>query len=143
MTPAEAIRNFRMALLAVIPYVEKAQIPWRGPHNYDEWDVICTSMYGSLVIEVLRWPLPEASQAGFAMPAYDLLLEDYRGLHVLEVHSDTLGPGRHIFHSLGTVSEVLDVVETRRLSEGAVPLEGALTNCPFETARFELRLVSQ
>jgi hypothetical protein len=46
----EVVRIFREGLLALIPVVEKAKMPWADPHAYDDWDVIAQGLYEGIVI---------------------------------------------------------------------------------------------
>jgi hypothetical protein len=47
---AETVRVAQGALRALVPIVEKAQMPWREPNNYDDWDLIASAMLRSIVI---------------------------------------------------------------------------------------------
>lgn len=46
----EAVGIFREGLLALIPIVEKAKMPWADPYAYDDWDVIAQGLYEGIVI---------------------------------------------------------------------------------------------
>ena len=69
MTIASVLLNFRTALLAIVPAVERAGISWKRPDAYDEWDAIATTVFDKLVIEVLRWSLPEEERESFRGPS--------------------------------------------------------------------------
>jgi hypothetical protein len=140
MTVAEVMLNLRRALLAVVPTVEAVGIPWCRPDAYDEWDAIAASLYNALVVEVLRWSLPEPLRAGFKLPEYDLLVPSYAGLCTVEVLHSLLPDGRNVFHAFGTSSEPFDMVEVRMVSSGGNPYGQELATCPVAGARLHLRL---
>ena len=113
----EVILNFRAALRAVIPMVEKAGVPWKRPDAYDEWDSVATALFESLVVAALRWSLPEDEQEDFELPEYDLLRSSYQGLSAVEV----------------------ETVEVRHLSADGEPIGDVLRECPVEGVQFSLR----
>jgi hypothetical protein len=71
----EAVRIFREGLLALIPVVEKAKMPWADPHAYDDWDVIAQGLYEGIVILLLahstQWHDFEE------IPKFDHRISDY------------------------------------------------------------------
>ena len=140
MTIDSVLLNFRVALVALIPMVERAGILWRRPDAYDDWDTIASTLFEKLVTEVLRWSLPENAQNAFRLPSYDLLLPHYAGVSTLEVVHRSLPPGRWLFHAFGTDTEPFDVVEVRSLSADGQPLSEELVICPVDGARYCLRL---
>lgn len=140
MTVTEVLLNFRQALLAILPTVEKVGIPWRRPDAYDEWDGIASALFKSLVFEVLRWSVRGPRKEEFRMPEYDLLLEGYAGLSILEVSHPALPSGRYLFHSFGTEETPFDVLELRRISDTGTPYEQELTLCSVEGCTFQLQL---
>lgn len=140
MTVIDVLLNFRQALLSTLPAVEKVGVPWRRPDSYDEWDAVATALYNGLVIEVIRYSLRHELQQLFSMPQYDLLLESYAGLCVVEVSHPALQPGRYVFHAFGTSETPFDIVELRRVSDAGDPCESDLTSCPVEKVRFWVKL---
>jgi hypothetical protein len=140
MTVTDMLLNFRQALLAILPAVERVGIPWRRPDSYDDWDAIASAMFNALVVEVFRWHVRSSSNGLFRMPGYDLLLESYTGFCVLEVSHPALQGGRHLFHSFGTCDNPFDMIEVRRISETGDPFDQELTQCSVEGATFRLRL---
>jgi hypothetical protein len=140
MTVTTILINFRSALLAVIPMVERLGIAWKRPEAYDEWDAIASVLFEKLVIEALRWSLPPDEREKFQLPRYDLLLPSYAGLGSLEVVHPLLGAGRWVFHAFGTEREPLDVIEVRPLSDSGESVSERYETCPVEGASFRLRL---
>lgn len=140
MTVTSVLLNFRAALLSIVPMVEQVNIAWKRPDAYDEWDEIATTMFDKLVVDVLRWSLPEEIQEGFCLPSYDLLLPTYEEVSTLEVIHPSLPQGRWLFHAFGTDKVPFDVVEVRVLSEDSRPLADDLKTCPLDGSEFRLRL---
>ena len=137
MRVSEIVENYRSALIAVLPSVEYAGIPWRRPDSYDEWDAIASVLYESLVVAPLRWGLEEQEQHCFEMPKYDLLLESYAGLSWIEVLGPT--PDKHMFHAFGTAREPFDIVEIRSVGESGHPEKEGLQFIPLSDVSFRLR----
>lgn len=142
MTVTSVVLNFRAALLALVPMVERVGIPWKRPDAYDEWDAIASVLFEKLVVEMLRWSLPEYDQEDFQLPAYDLLLPTYANMGTLEVAHPSLRPGRWLFHAFGTDGEPFDLVEVRSVSVDGAPLSEELKVCPIDGAVFRLRIHS-
>lgn len=141
MTVTDVLLNFRAALLAIVPAVEHVGIPWKRPDSYDEWDAIASTLFKSLVVEVLRWSLPGCSGDTFRVPLYDQLAPDYSDTSTVEVLHPELPSGRWLFHAFGTSNVPLDVVEIRPLLEDGRVLHEKLATCPVEDSQFRLRLL--
>jgi hypothetical protein len=143
MTVLEVVLNFRAALLGVIPAFEKANIPWRRPDAYDEWDSVASALFETLVSSVLTSRVPETMRESFQLPQYDLLLPGYAALSTIEVLTPQLPRGpRYIFHALGTNTEPLDSLEVRRLSANGEPDGVALEIVPLREVSLLLRVVN-
>lgn len=140
MTVGDVLLNFRSALCALVPFAEHVGISWKRPDAYDEWDTLATTLFDQLVVSVLTWSLPRSGQAGFRLPAYDLLAESYEGLSTLEVTHPSLQEGRWLFHAFGCKDGPFDIVEVRELTEEGLPFGDDLKICPVEGASFTLRL---
>lgn len=140
MTVTSILLNFRAALFALVPVVKRVGIAWKRPDAYDEWDTIAATLFDKLVVEVIRWSLPEETQECFRLPLYDLLLPVYASTSTLEVFHSSLPPGRWLFHAFGSNREPFDVVEVRSLSKDGRPLAEELETCLLDGAEFHLRL---
>lgn len=134
--------NFRASLIAVVPMAEQVRIAWRRPDSYDEWDAIASALFDQLVLEVIRFSLPEESREVFRLPSYDLCLESYESVSTLEVVHPSLDPGRWLFHAFGTEREPFDKIELRLLSEDGSLLSENIETCSVQEAGFRLRLGS-
>jgi hypothetical protein len=143
MTVTDLVTNFRAALLGVLPSVERVGIPWKRPAAYDEWDNLVEAMYQVLIVEPLRFSLPETERERFNLPGYDMLLPTYEGRTIIEVvprRSDEL---IRVFHAFGTVRTPFDVVEWRAVESTGTPRSDVLETSPFEEARFALSLLTR
>lgn len=78
-TVSGLVGTFRMGLLALVPVVERAHIPWREEDSYDQWDEIATLLYRIVVAEPLASALnvPDARLA-----PYDMMTEGYDLSHI-------------------------------------------------------------
>jgi hypothetical protein len=73
----ELAKIFHAALIALVPIVERAHIPWKEPDNYDDWDAIVETIYASIVSH----PVAESSEWKMfgAIPPYDGRIDNYSG----------------------------------------------------------------
>ena len=140
MTVTSILLNFRAALVALVPMVERVGICWKRPDSYDEWDAIAKTLFDKLVIDVICWSFPVEERDHCRLPPYDLLLPAYKNMHTLEVTHLSLSPGRWIFHAFGTVRKPFDIVEVRQLSVDGQPISEKLESCPLDGTKFYLRL---
>lgn len=140
MTVNEILANFRQTLIALTPAFQKVNIPWRNPDAYDEWDHVASGLFNALVVEVLRWSRGTSLEDSFRMPKYDVILESYRGLCVLEVAHPALLEKRNIFHSFGTAQQPFDRVEVLSDWEDYELCSSSLIQCPVEGVQFSLKL---
>lgn len=142
MTVLETILNFKQALIAVVPAFEKAGLSWRRPDAYDEWDAVASALFTSLVVEVLRWQLPERLRDGFRLARYDLLLDSYRDVSTIEVvNFQATSDDRLVFHALGSEREAFDSVEVRSVSAEGEARSDTLELLPLRDVSLRLRAV--
>ena len=47
----ELLNTFRDTLVSLVPIVERVQMRWKDPDNYDDWDNICNALYSSIVLQ--------------------------------------------------------------------------------------------
>jgi hypothetical protein len=132
------IRNFRSALVAVIPAAEAVGIPWRREDAYDEWDGIATQLYESLVESRLCWALTESDREQFHLPPYDLLLTKYETTAVIEVTVPSV-TSRRVFHALGSSKEPFDICECRLVRPDGTVASEIVESYPLTDVRFRVR----
>lgn len=51
ITVTELVRNFGEACRALVPSLDRAEIPWTDGRQYDNWDRIAEALFESLVLE--------------------------------------------------------------------------------------------
>ena len=142
MKVTSVLLNYRAALHALVPMVDRVGIPWKRPDAYDEWDTIASVVFENLVVKVLRWSLPESDHWQIKLPAYDLLLPTYADMSTIEVVHPSLRPGRWLFHAFDTESEPFDLVEVRPLAVDGSLLSEELNQCSINGAVFNFRIYS-
>jgi hypothetical protein len=98
---------FREGLLALIPVAERAQVPWREPDAYDDWDELAESLYGVFVEHPTR--LPESALEPWPLASYDYHVDSYAEFSWIEVTGPDV-PASHAFVGFRTSSEPFDTL---------------------------------
>ncbi len=81
----ELIENFRGVLNAILPWVEKNQIPYEEGLAYDDWDNLATTLFNTFVINSIC----SSKQFNLAMPdfaKYDFFYDDYKNLSFIIIN---------------------------------------------------------
>ncbi len=112
MTVTSVLLNFREGLFVLVPVLERISMAWKRPDAYDDWDTIAATLFDKLVVEVIRWSLPDGAREDFRLPTYDLLFPTYSSASTLEVGHPLLPPGRWLFHAFGTSCSAQDYCRT-------------------------------
>ena len=63
----EIVRNYRNALVSIIPRLEKAHITYGPDEGYDAWDNISEAIFNHLVVEVITYALDENLKEDFKL----------------------------------------------------------------------------
>jgi len=97
----ELLTIFRGAVIAIIPWIEKAKIPWTDEDAYDDFDNIVESLYNNIVLATLEnGVLTEYSTA-----RYGFHYTDYSKMDFIIIKS-TEHPDKRLafvcFNSLGS-----------------------------------------
>jgi len=142
MTINALIANFRDALIALLPAVERVKMPWRPGEAYDEWDQLASGLYQGLVLWAIRWGvgLEEGELERLDFPEYELLLDTYNGRSLVEVLPQSSDGVIKVFHGLGTNREPFDSVMFQSVASDGSLLSDQASSIPFEDASFRLRL---
>jgi hypothetical protein len=110
-TVGELLDNFRDALLAIVPTVDRAKINYRDVETHRDWERLAESMFDAFV----RSPIvADQGATGRELPLarYDIDLDDY--LAVSWLMSDREAPYRGAvvrFLSLGAPFDTIQVVD--------------------------------
>lgn len=136
MSLAEIIGNFRSALVGTLPAVERAGITWREDEGCEEWGNLAQTLYQTLVVEVIRWGLPQPQQAAFHLPAYGALLPNYRDCSVI-IQAKPIAH-RLVFHSLTSLDAPFDGAKFRTVGANGHPMSDDLHTLKLRGLKFQL-----
>jgi len=108
----ELVQIFRDGLIALIPMADRAQMRWREPDNYDDWDSIAAAIFESIVLRSLE----ESSEweKFNAVPQYNRRTDHYSGSSFLTTVDE---PGAWAFICFETESSPFDTCLFGRLDE--------------------------
>lgn len=140
MNVTALLQNFRTGIAGLVPCFERVGIPWRRPDAYDEWDAAVAAVFEALVVAPIRASLPQVDREAFALPAYDMMLDSYAGLSVIEVAPAAPDGDTLLFHALGTSAGLLDAAEVRRVDQHGLPRSGVLQTVPLDGTTWAVRL---
>ena len=77
----ELLLNYRGALLSLIPWLTKSNIPYKEAEAYDDWDTITSTLYETLVINSINYSDELMDKNPF--PKYDFQYKDYKNLNFI------------------------------------------------------------
>ena len=109
----ELIIIFRGALLAIIPWIEKAKIKWKEGESYDDWDNIAESIYKNIVCSSL---VGEVS-SDYSIARYNFTYDDYESLDYIKVKNYKYAGKEFAFVGFRSNSAPLDSVKVAELNE--------------------------
>ncbi|GGO40280.1 hypothetical protein [Deinococcus humi] len=139
VTVNELITVFRDALIALIPSLEQARIPWRDSEAYDDFDKIARTLFETYVLSALRWGLPDPEQH-VHVPPWNLHGGSYRGSDWIEVVPEAEVRGGHHLALIGFSSRIspYDTVQAQPL-DGVGEVQGDSIQLPFDGAQFRFQ----
>jgi hypothetical protein len=109
----ELLTIFRGALLAIIPWLEKARIKWNEGEAYDDWDNITESLFKNIVCSSL---IGEVT-FNYPIAKYNYNYDNYATLDFIEVKSKDYYSKRLVFVGFQTNSSSLDSVKVAEINE--------------------------
>lgn len=109
----ELIFIFRGALIAIIPWLEKAKIKWKEGEAYDDWDNIAESLYRNVVCSSLTGEIA----SDYSIAKYNFEYEDYSLIDFIQVRSKNYPDKCFAFVSFQSNSFPLDCVNVVELNE--------------------------
>ena len=80
----ELISIFRGAINAILPWLEKAKIPWKEGVAYDDFDVIAESLFESIVAGSVK----SQNKYSGKFPKYNYRYTDYSEMDYIGVKDD-------------------------------------------------------
>ncbi|MGC9341261.1 MAG: hypothetical protein ACP5E3_01025 [Bacteroidales bacterium] len=126
----ELIEIFRGALMAIIPWLEKANIAWKDGESYDDWDNIASSLFENIVCATLTGDVVNIRM----IPRYDYEYESYQARDYIVVKSKKYNDKNFAFVSLKNESYKLDKVKVAELDENLNSIR--FIEIPFENVKF-------
>jgi len=132
----ELLGIFRESLIAVVPSMELARIPWKKSSSYDDWDDVSERLYDVIVVR----PLAYAREVpkGVTLPKYDYIYSEYKNafIHVERKSGDKADLGVFVAFS-ATRPDFLEVEYKKILPTGAV-VETETLLVPYEDCLFSI-----
>lgn len=109
----ELIAIFRGALLAIIPWLEKAKIKWKEGEAYDDWDNIVESLYSNIVCSSLTGEISSA----YRIAKYNFNYASYKSINFIEVRDIFNSEKKFAFIAFQSNSLPLDNVKVAELDK--------------------------
>lgn len=134
-TVHDLMLNFRDCLVALIPYMDRAKIPWRDHEAYDQWDEITETLYKHMVVGTVLFAIGDQDE--LITPRYDMLYPSYGEKSFIAIES-TPSPSstQLVFLSFSTRERPFDHVNYQAVSGPDLLVVGEPARMPFEDARF-------
>ena len=126
----ELLAIFRGALLAIIPWLEKAKIKWKEGEAYDDWDNIAESLYKNIVCSSLTGEV--ASE--YEIAKYNFNYDDYVSINFIEVKSKDNSEKKFAFVAFQSNSSPMDSVKVAELDKTEKVI--GYTNLKFDSLDF-------
>lgn len=124
---------FRDALIALVPSMNRAMIPWREGESYDDWDLITEALYRSIVVgsceDLLEHSRPIAR--------YGFMIPDYLAHSFIAVSLPRNGPTPAAFVRFATLEVPFDMVRVRTLAPAGYTVTSTL-DVPADGVSFSL-----
>lgn len=113
------IYNFRDALIALLPFLEKGGITWQKLNDLDVFDGVCESLFELLVLLKIEIFMERKHNFTPPLPRYGMFYKDYSKSSYIEVLTDkTNSQGRfYTFVMLKSTSNPFDTVLCNLIDE--------------------------
>jgi hypothetical protein len=130
----ELLQVFRTALLALLPAMEAARIPWKNGEAYDEWDEISQCLYRNVVVRSLHWRYGGDVPLDDLLPQYNMKVRSYRNFGVVLVSGPQTN-GAVVFVGLSSIDDPFDTVDCVRVDDAGNVVSERVRQ-PFRDAMF-------
>ncbi len=113
------VNNFREALLALLPWLEKSGIGWKELENYDIFDSICESLLELIVLPKIEAFMEKKYQFVPPLPKYGFFYKDYSKTSYIEVIPEKVEftKGIYTFVYFKSENEPFDIVVSNIIDE--------------------------
>lgn len=136
-TVTEVVGVFRDALIALIPSLERARIPWRDGEAYDDFDALAQAAYDTYVLNAFRFGLTTNEEV-IRVPPWDLHVTTYAESDWIEVVSNDVAERPLALVGFKTRDTPFDTVTAQPLT-AAGECQGKPVHVSFEFARFRFQ----
>ena len=135
---SELLNIFRDSLVTLVPCLDRARIKWTEDEAYDDWDAIAQSLYNSIVVNSIRYSLPEKEMRNLRLPEYDFLYKEYSSFSYVEILSKKEESSKDckIFHSFKTISKPLDSVKCLAMNRNVKVTKDDFITYKFSDVKF-------
>lgn len=106
----QLLQVFRETLLALIPAMEAAHIPWKDGEAYDEWDEVSQCLYRNVVARSLHASHGRDVSLLDMLPPYNMNVQSYRNRGVLLASGPQIN-GAAVFVGLSSIDAPFDTVD--------------------------------
>lgn len=130
----DLLKIFRNALIALVPHMTAAHIPWQEGESYDEWDEIAASLFKGIVVSSVRFANEFSEES--ELPKYDLLYENVKGFVLIGLKVTDSADNTWIFHRFESTKEPFDTVACYLVDSERNIIPDQAYTCPFEDAKF-------
>ncbi len=135
ITVHDLMLNFREALSALTPFMDRIRIGWRDAEAYDDWDEIAQALYKNMVLQSVLFSTEPAND--FSTPQYGMAYPAYDDKSFIEVESHTLQfSGQLVFVGFSTLERFFDQVRCQPVSGPAFRALGEPVCLPLEGVHF-------
>lgn len=109
----ELLGIFRGALLAIIPWIEKAKIKWKEGEAYDDWDDIADCLYRNIVCSSLTGEIA----SDYPIAKYNFQYEDYSSVDFIQIKSERHSDKYLAFVAFQSIFAPLDNIKVAELDK--------------------------
>lgn len=109
----ELIAIFKGALIALVPWLEKAKINWKENEHYDDWDNIANVLFNNIICSSLFGEILEE----YPIARYDFEYDNYSELNFILVKSEDYDGHNLAFVSFQSISLPLDHIKVAMLND--------------------------
>jgi len=134
-TTDHIVRLFRSSLVALVPTMEQARIPWRGSEAYDDWDEIAGILYKNIVARSLQWAIGADTALEDLLPPYNIIVSSYSKRNIMQVLAPDFAESPAAFIGFSTAAEPFDVVDCLRIDANGRAI-GEVVNCSLDQVSF-------
>ena len=123
---------FRQASIALIPFVEMVQIPWREPDTYDDWDDISSVLFNSIVYNTIREAYSTDIESKLEFPDYGYIYDSYDVMSYIALRSKYLENSIiHVFLCFCSVETPYDSIGYRSIDDCGRPINEEYKVIPY------------